>query len=172
MADTIRDKADLLALAVVGVPGGVNAQAIRDMLVSVFGVFGSIIINGGSTTQTLALNTPEVLTEWTADGASDGVSPGYATDRITIDNDGFYKVIFNVSFEGISTAIQTFYLYKGGVKQAVAMQRYTSNNDVGSGGFVIDLALVATDYLEIWVESDKNGDITVVESQFTVNRIG
>lgn len=172
MANTIRNKAGLLNLVQVGVAGGIDAQAIRDILVSVLGVYGSIIINTGSTVQALAAATPEILTEWTADGISDGVTPAFATDKITIDNDGSYQLTFNISFSGISTAIQDFYLYKNGVKQSVGTQRYTSNNDVGSAGFSCQIDLVDTDYLEMWVNSDKAGNITVIESQFTVSRIG
>jgi len=167
---TIRTYAALTALFADNITGDISPQDLRDFLDSQR-VYGSIVFEGNAVTQTLVLNTPEKLTEWTGDGISNGVTPAFASDEITIDNAGIYQVNFQASFQGLSTKIQEFVLRKDAVATAVGCRRYTSATDVGSCSFSCQISLAAAEVLSIWVESTGSGDITVEEAQFTVYRI-
>ena len=172
MADTIRTKTALLALYVIGTAGGITAQRLRDFVVSVMGCYGSIVIQGGSTGQTIAVGTPEKFTEWTADGPANGTTPAFATDEITIDNAGVYEVFFQTSFAGITNCVFEFVLRKDAVIAGPGCQRKTANTDVGSASFQCHITMAAAEVLSIWVEGNVNGSFTAVDTQFTVKRIG
>ena len=179
MADTIRTKTELLALAPIGTAGAISAQDLRDMLVSILGCYGAMGFTNNANTQAIALDTPEVLTGddgasmWVA-GVSDGitVTPALGTQGITIVTAGVYEISLHVSFQGVATKIHEFFLYKDGVTTGVSCRRYTSSNDVGSCSFSAFLTLAAAEVLTIWVEGTGNGNIVIEECQFTVRRIG
>ncbi|RLD03434.1 MAG: hypothetical protein DRI65_12900 [Chloroflexota bacterium] len=173
MADTIRDKAELLALVQVGVAGGIDAQAMRDMLVSVFGVYGSIVVQGGSTAQAFASGVAEVMTEWTGNGTTnDGMTPDYANNKITIDNDGVYKVDFFCSFQGNNPIVNEFELRIDGAATDIGFQRKTSSADVGSGSFSAVVTLGATEELSVWFTGNGVSNFTAVDAALVVTRIG
>lgn len=172
MADTKRTLPELQALLADNTAGDISPQDLRDMLVSIMGVYGSIVITAGVTGQTIASGVAEQMTEWTTDGISSGCTPAFASDQITIDNSGDYEIGFQCGFQGITNCTFEFTLYKNGVTAAVGTQRKTSNADVGSCSFVCQITLAATDVLSIWVEGDQNGTFIVAESQLAVKRIG
>ena len=172
MADTIRTKTALLALYAVGVAGGVSAQDTRDLIASVLGTYGSIRFRGNAVVQAITASTPEVLTEWTGDGLSDGVTVGFATDNMTIVTAGDYEVSFQCSFQGVATKIQEFELRIDGVATGLSTRRYTSSNDVGSCSFRDILTLAAAEVLTVWVEGSGNGNIVVEEGALVVRRVG
>ena len=171
---TIRTKAALDALFADNTSGAISPQDLRDFVDSTMGVYGSILVVDGTTTQAVVATTPEQLTEFLSDGISNGTTPAYTSNQITIDNDGVYDVQFNISFEGIAGAVQEFLLYINAAHPSGAphSMRKTANNDVGFCAFTGQISLSATDVLTVWVESDITGSIKIVESQFLVRRIG
>ena len=169
---TKRTKAALDILFADNSAGAISPEDLRDFLDSIMGVYGSIVIEAGSTGQTIASGVAEQLTEWTADGISNGVTPAFATDQITINHDGDYEIFFQISFQGINGVVFKYTLYKNGSALPPSCQRKTANTDVGSESFLCQIALVATDVLSIWVEGDGSGTFTAVETQFAVRRIG
>ena len=170
---TIRTNAALQTLFADNTSGAISPQDLRDFLDSIMGVYGSVVIVEGSTGQAVSAATVEQLTEWTADGISNGTTPAFATDQITVDNAGDYNVFFQISFNGITGAVFEFHLYKNGspVSPAVGCHRKTANTDVGSASFGCQITLAATDIMSIWVESDGNGTFTAIDCQFTLTRI-
>lgn len=172
MVDTVRTKAALQTLLADNTTGDISPQDLRDMLVSIMGVYGGIHIEGGVTGQAVVAATPELLTEWLANGVADGVTPDFTADNITIDNNGVYQIEFAISLEGIAGAVFEFHLRKNGVDTAHGCQIKTANNDTRSTVFSNQLALVATDVLTIWVESDIGGTFTVNHGDLNVRRIG
>ena len=172
MADVIRTKTELLALAAIGVASGISAQDLRDMLVSILGCYGGIKIVAGSTGQATVAATPEVMTEWTDDGISNGTTPAEASNQITIDNAGDYEVHFDCSFQGVTNSVFQFELYKDGSPTGMASERKAGNTDVGNCGFEDNITLAAAEVLTIWVEGSINGTFTATEAHFKVKRIG
>jgi hypothetical protein len=171
---TIRTHAALTSLFADNITGDISPQDLRDFLDSIMGVYGSINITGGSTGQALGSATPELMTEWTHDGVSNGSTPAFATDNITIDNAGVYEVNFACSFEGLTGSIFQFYLRKNGslTSPAIGVHRKTGNTDVGACGFTGQLTLAAADILTVWVESSGVGSPVWIESNLAVKRIG
>lgn len=172
MADTIKTKAALIIELADNTTGLIDAQVLRDVLVSIMGCYGGVKIEAGSTGQAILSGAAEVMTEWTADGVADGVTPAFASDQITIDNAGVYDIHFDCSFQGITNCTFQFELYKNGSPIGPACERRTTSADVGNCGFDDDLTLAATDVLTIWVEGTQNGTFTATEAHFKVKRIG
>ncbi len=170
--ETIRTKAALLVLLADNTTGDISPLDIRDMLVSLMGVYGGIKVDTGVTGQTLAAAVPEILTEWTGNGISTGATPDYVNDKITVDNAGDYEVFFHASFNGITGAVFHFELYKDGVSAGPACSIKTTNNDTQAASFSDVLTLSPTNRMEIFVTSDTNGTMTLVHSNFGIKRIG
>jgi hypothetical protein len=168
---TIRTNAALQTLFADNITGAISPQDLRDFLDSIMGVYGSIVFEGNAVVQAIIAATPEQLTEWTGNGLSNGTTPAYASDQITIDNTGIYQVAFQASFQGVSTKIQEFELRIDGVVTGVKCRRYTSATDVGSCSFTSQISLTAAEVLSVWVEGTGNGNVTIEEAQLTVVRI-
>lgn len=172
MADTIRTKTALLALYGVGVAGGISAQDLRDAIVSILGCYGSIYFRGNAAVQAIGAATPEQLTEWTGNGQSNGVTPAYASDQITIITTGIYSIRFHCSFQGVAAKIQGFELRIDGAVTGLETRRYTSSNDVGSCSFGDFMSLTAGEVLSVWVEGSGAGNILVEEGSLVIERKG
>jgi len=171
---TIKTKAELTALFADNTTGAISPQDLRDFLDTTMGGYGGISCTDGVTGQALVATTAEQLTEFTENGISNGTTPDYTGNDITIDYAGVYDIQLNVSFEGIAGAVQEFLLYVDGAHPSGAphSMRKTANNDVGFCAFTGQLLLSAAAVLSVWIESDITGSIVLVESQFIVRRIG
>ena len=169
---TIQTKAALTALLADNTSGDISPQDLRDFLDSVMGVYGSIVIEDGSTAQAVVAATPEIVTEWTANGVSNGVTPDETTNKITIDNAGVYQIELHISFQGINNATQEFHLHVNGNDVGPHATRKTGNNDAGGTGFSTQQTLAVDDELTIHIDSDTTGSFTIIEIQFSVRRIG
>lgn len=172
MADTNRSKTDLLALAAIGVAGGISAQDLRDIIESVLGAYGSIHIRAGSTAQAFASGVPEIMTGWTGNGLSNGTTPDEVTNKITVGVSGVYKCKFHCSFQGNNPIINQFRLYVDGVDASTGCHRKTTSTDVGSTGFEDDVALTAGQEVSVWFEGNGNSNFTALEASLLVHRIG
>jgi hypothetical protein len=170
---TIKTHTELTALFADNTSGDISPQDLRDFLDSIMSVYGAIFVSAGVTGQVIASGVPEQLTEWTHDGSANGVTPAFASDQITIDNDGVYAVNFAISFAGITNCVFQFTMYKNGspMSPVLGAQRKTGNTDVGSCGFNCQVSLVDGDIISIWVEGDQNGTFTAVDCQLTIHRI-
>jgi hypothetical protein len=171
---TIRTNAELQVLFADNITGDITPQDLRDFLDSIMGVYGGILLTDGATGQTLATDVPEVLTEWTSNGVSNGLTPGYVQNQIVIDTDGDYEVFFGVSFDGTTGETFGFHLYKNGspLSTTLGCHRKTSSADVGSCSFSGHVTLVDGDILTVWIESDAAGTPVVREAQFLAKRLG
>ena len=168
---TIRTYAELTALFADNVTGDISPQDLRDFLDSQR-VYGSIVIQGGSTAQAFTADTPELMEEWTADGIAVGVTPAYATDKITIDNTGIYLVNFYCSFAGNNPVVNSFELRVDDVATGMQFDRKTSSSDVGSGAFSGIISLTAAEVLTVWFTgSGASSNFTAQEAALSVYRI-
>ena len=167
---TIRTYAELTTLFADNVTGAISPADLRDFLDSQR-VYGSIVIQGGSTAQTFVSTTPELLTEWTADGISNGVTPAFATDKITIDHTGIYSVNFFCSFAGANPVVNSFELRIDDVATGLQFDRKTTSTDIGSGSFSGIISLTAAEVLTVWGTLTGGTSITVQEAALVVHRI-
>lgn len=170
---TIITNAALQTLFADNTTGAISPADLRDFLDSIMGVYGGILITSGVTGQVLVAATPEPMTEWTGDGESNGATPAYLTDNITILHAGVYTVFFQISFEGITGATFDFSVYKNGspLSPVIDCERKTANTDVGSASMSAHLTLAVNDILTIEVESSGGGTMTALDSHFLVQRI-
>lgn len=167
---TIKTYAELTTAFANNTTGAITPSDLRDFLDSQR-VYGSIVTQAGVTSQTFVSTTPELLTEWTADGISNGVTPAFATDKITIDNTGIYKVDFFCSFAGANPVVNSFELRIDGVATGIQFDRKTTSTDIGSGSFTGIISLTAAEVLTVWGTLTGGTTLTVQESALTVYRI-
>ena len=176
MADTAKSVADLQTLLANNTSGAISPQDLRDFLVSALGVYGGISVNGnGTETQSNIGTTPVKLVGFDTDGNANGCTPAQASDQITVDVAGNYRISFHATFSG-DASIYSFRARIDGVEQPFGCGRKIGTaGDVGSTSFEAPgITLAATDVLTIYVESDAaSGDaITLVDSTFSINMVG
>jgi len=168
----IKTKAQLTTAFADNTSGAITPSDLRDFLDTCLGGYGGIKIENNSTGQVLVATTPEILTEWTANGIADGFTPDFANDKITVLNAGDYSVDFHASIDGITGATFHFHLYKNGSDIGPACKIKTANTDSQSSSFGDQLTLAANDVLTIWIESDANGTIVTNHANLKIKRIG
>lgn len=184
MADTIRTRAEVLAILTDADGGGrggsacstrdIHPQGLRDAIVSLFGVYGAIYCQDAAVGQTGVTTTPELLTEWTGNGLSSGTTPDYVNDKITVDNDGIYLVFAQLSFGGdAAPTTWQFHIRVDAVESAYGVHRKTSTTDVGACSIVGLLSLSATEEVTIYVESaaGAGAGLTLVDAQLVLLRV-
>lgn len=116
MADTQRDLAALQALLADNTSGDISPQDVRDMLVTVLGVYGEMLITDGATAQSSLSGTPAKMTGWDTDGVNNGVTPDSTTDNdLTITVTGKYLIWCNFSFTPDASEDYFFEIYVDGV---------------------------------------------------------
>ena len=174
MADTIRTRAALLALLTDNITGNISAQDMRDVLVSLFGVYGMISTQDGSTAQN-SITSFVKLANWTHSGPSLGLTPAHASGQIMVDaeSDGLFLALFQCSFMG-SPNNTTFglHLFVDGVDSEFGTHRRISSNDTGSAsGFGI-LTLTGSQVVDLRVEASQAAAITVSDAQLALVRLG
>lgn len=175
MPDTRRDRAAILALFADNSTQDISAQDLRDYVVTVMGGYAEIRVDDGAASQTGVI-TPEILTGWATNGPSNGLTADQANNKITIDVDGLYMVWFQASFSGTGNATMQFHVRvdSGGgyVEQGQGCHRKMSaGGDVGSCSFVALLNLSAADDVAIYVESDTNSTVTLLDAQMVIKQI-
>lgn len=174
MADTIRTRAALLTLLADNVTGDISAQDLRDMLVTLFGVYGEILVFGGSTAQTGIGTSFTKMTGFAADGDSVGMTPAHASDQITADNAGVYCVIFSCSFSGSVNATFTFEIQVDGVTKSNggAERKLSSGGDVGDVSLNAIITLAAAEVVIIAVKADgASKEITPTYASLTMKKL-
>jgi hypothetical protein len=80
MADTIRDRAAVIALLADNTSGDISPQDLRDFLVSTWGLYGALSFYNKSATQSLN-TTPATIVAFDTTGGSDGTSVSTGSPR-------------------------------------------------------------------------------------------
>ena len=174
MVDTIRDKSTLLTLLADNVNGDISAQDVRDMLVSLHGVYGAIYVTGGVTEQTGISGTPVKITGFAADGISSGTTPAHANDQITVGVAGDYKISAQLSFSGSASKTFLFEIRVDDITTVYTFERKLgAGGDIGSGSMVGLLTLAANAVVSVYVSSSDGGtSITIGDGQLIVEKVG
>jgi len=173
MADTIRARTDLLTALADNATGQISAQDMRDVLVSVHGVYGMLHVEDASTPQTGLNGTPQKLTAFVVEGPSSGVTCDATNDKLTVGTAGVYLCMLQLSFSGTISASIEGHIYKGGVDTGLGFHRKMgTGGDQGSASCIGLVTCAASDVLEIYVTSDGSNDsVTVIDGQFAVVRV-
>ncbi len=162
MADIFRTKAELLTLFADNTSGDISEQDLRDFVMSALGGLGSIVVTGGTTTQTVSA-TPVAVANWSADGINSDVITDYTTGEITIGTTGAYAVFCDLCFEGDGNDTYYFvpYIDTGSGFVDSGAQRLVCTIDAGGhiahAGMHGQLALNAGDVIKLYVWSTTGG---------------
>ena len=178
MAETIRSKADLIALFPDNSTGSIDEQGIRDLVASMYADYGGMHITAGATPQAVTA-TPTQMLNWVSNSVALGVVPDFANNEITINTDGVYEGQGMFMFSG--TANKTYYMALyidsgSGYVDPLApriLRKLGTSGDVGSAGMTVQAQLSSGDKVTAFVWSSDGGtSITFHEANFSMKRIG
>jgi len=173
MADTIRSKTDFLALVADNTTRDISAQDLRDCLVSIHGVYGSIITDTAGAAQTLVAATPEILEFAANGGVAAGVTETAASNYIVVGTAGVYMCHANLSISSdTANVVHQFHIAKNGTDVGSgAVVETLIAGDQGTASLVALVSCAANDQISVNVEADKNSDVTLEEGDLIVHRI-
>lgn len=134
--------------------------------------YGSLVsIDTDSVSISTIGTTAKKLEAFSSNGDSSGTTPDYTSDDITIDTDGYYIISFSITLATVAAGdagLYTFHLRKNAGEQGAACQvELSGSSDTTTVGFTTSAALVDTDVLTIYVESDNGGDTDDISVPFT-----
>jgi len=178
MADTVRNRADLLALFGDNTTGDCTPQRLRDGIVSILGVAAQLYATGASTGQTMG-TSPTTL-DWGmtggADGLEDNANADKANDKIAIGTygAGWYLALLTLSFSGTASTTFTIKLAVGGTPAGAV----TCKAKLDAAGSVLNVAasgivnLADGDNVTVQVTADgATKTFTLEEGGLTLRRI-
>jgi len=158
--------------------GGASFKAtLANIIASAAHTYGMLSVQGGSTSQDNIDTTPILMTQWTTDGLSNGMTVAHAADTIVATIAGKYSVDCSFSFSGTNgaTVILEIYVYDdSGTSWAGSgfkMERKLGSVDVGSSSLNGLVTLAVDDKVAIYIASGATDDVTVKEAQMIVKRI-
>lgn len=140
-------------------------------------MYGSIKVDGGSTSQDNIGTTPVKLTAFDANGNNNGITPDHTDDDLTVLVAGEYEPLANFSFTATLSTKWTLTVFKNAATTGIAATGETDavpsaiNVALGLGR---SLNLLANDVLTIYVNSDDGAslaDITIVDGAFSLKSI-
>lgn len=131
--------------------------------------YGGLYVSGGVAVQALGAATPEDLTLLVTEANAYNVTPDGALGTLTVEESGLWYFSFHALYDhSITPSTVTMTLAVDTVAGPYTMTRDDSNLIVLAG----TLNLVAGSVLSIQVEAADAGDLTVIDGQFTIHRIG
>ncbi len=175
MVDTIRERSAILALLPDNTSGEISPQDLRDMVVSVWGVYGGMAFYNNSSTQ--SFNTSQTtLARFDISLGGVGTTIDLPNDRITFDTGGVYLLNFQMTVAAMNPG--TKYSFHAaingtrvnGLSTAVCSQ---SASDIFSCSICGLITVTSTQILTILGESDAGGgqNITAQHGQLSVRRV-
>lgn len=174
MAETQRSLADLLALLADNTSQDISPQDLRDMLISIMGVYGELWTAGRSTGTTIGTSFIK-LDNWENNGAAKKVTVDSANNKMSIQIAGLYRVSATFSVNTDTDDTFRVSLFKEGAEQQnVTWQRALSSalniTDADARGFV---TCAVDDELDFRAKGkNTGGDLTFVDANFTVRLMG
>jgi len=179
MADTIRSKADLVALLPDNTTNLISPQDVRDFLISVLDVQAGL---QETTTRTVTGNeAPAAFNSTSLSGLanmainSSGFSTTLASGTITAPVDGVYTVHLDLLLAPTDTQAYDFYVYLNGspVSGLVWGFTLTGSGDRESLSVHVPLDLSANDDIQIYYGAGvDSSDFQVLKFFFWLERIG
>lgn len=174
MADTIRDRSALIALLADNSAGDISAQDVRDVLISVHGVYGDLRVEGGATAQTGIGTSQTKMTGWDTDGESAGTTLDSTTDDdIAVGTAGVYRIAFHITLDGSASEVFTFEIAKGGVGTGIKCEaEINSTPDQATASCEGFVSCAASDLITVLVNAGAaSKEITPIEAQLVVQRV-
>lgn len=174
MADTPRTRTTLQTTLADNTSGDISPQDLRDMLVSIMGIYGQLYTHDGSSGQSVGA-TPEDL-EWSAVQVEDAIDADAAAESITIGagHDGVYLALAQFSFSGTaSTTFQLHLAVDGSEESAIGCKvKLDSSGNVTSCSFCGLVELASGEEVTVTVEADgASKTFTLVHGQLVLKRV-
>lgn len=134
---------------------------------------GIMSAQSGVTSEVTVDATPRKITAWNTDGLSKNMAVDSTTGNdITVEVDGVYLVVANISFSGSSGDNFHFEIYKNGSPTGFSTSRKLgTGGDVGAAPILGIVSLVATDTVSIFQSSSDGNAMTIEEAQLSLIRI-
>jgi len=129
--------------------------------------YGEIYAHEGSATQELTTTgTYYQITQFTANGDSNGVTADHTGDDLTILYGGTYLVTVSISFNGTANSTYHCSIHVDGVEQEDLEldRRLGAGGDTGNAGITGLLVLASDEVVDLRCEGDSNGDDIAVTS--------
>ncbi len=175
MADEIKTRAELLALLDDSTRGGANQpQVLRDLLLTVHGIYAGLLIFNSSIPQTGITTVPTRLLNWSDVDESDGVVAFAADDEVRLESEGIYVIFFQCCFRDSNNVEYEFRLRQNNVNTPFRTGRKLAANDLGSCSLFGLVLGAAGDTLSIDINSNMGGggaEIIVEQAQLLTLRI-
>lgn len=174
MADTKRTRSQILALMADNTTGEISPQDLRDMLVSLFGVYGSIKAVDNAVVQAMTAATPAKLVNHTTNGLAVGTTPDYANSQIALPNGGTYGLFAQASIKSsvAGVALNGRLAIDGSAIDGRFDMELVNADEVASGFCLDVVAVTAAQVLSLRVETDKITNLTRTNGQLMAVRIG
>lgn len=174
MADTIRDRAAIIALFPDNTSGEISPQDERDLIVSAWGVYGAISFYNKSSTQSLN-TTAATIVAFDTTGGSDGTTVSTGSHNITVLTGGVYYVEAHMTVTGFNSGtLYSFHLAKNGTRigGATSSIKTTDTSDYKVVSMALTVSLATNDVITVSGESDAGGGQTIipVHGQLLVKR--
>jgi len=174
MADSKRTRAQLLALLVDNSTGEISPQDMRDLVVSLFGVYGSIKAVDNAVVQAMTAATPAKVTNYTKNGLAVGTTPDYANNQIALPNGGTYLLYAQASIKSsvADVALNGRLAIDGSAIDGRFDMELVNADEVASGLCLDVIAITAAQVLSLRIETDKITNLTMTNGQLMACRIG
>lgn len=168
MSDTEKSLADLVIDLASNGAGAIDAQALRNFLVSAFGSYGSVYLDAGTGTQTLTnADTAYAMAQLTSVGPSASVTA--LTSSITVGPAGVYDVDCRCEF--IGAAGKTYTLTAGA--GLISAAKVNASAERAALQFRGQVTLAANAALSLTIACDAAGQTFAVKAgHWSVKRIG
>lgn len=174
MADTIRDRAAIIALLADNTSGDISPQDLRDFTVSTWGVYGGLSFYNKSATQSLN-TTAATIVAYDTTGGADGTTVSTGSHNITVLSAGVWTVEAHMTLTAFNSGtLYSFHIAKNGtrISGATASLKTTDTTSYQNISIALTVSLVNTDIITVQGESDSGGGQTVipVHGQLLVKR--
>ena len=170
MADTVKTRAELITLLADNVSGDISPQIIRDMLVSIFGVWSGLYVADGAVAQTGITTTPVKMSGFTNNVIGvGGMTPDHTDDSIAVPVDGNYLFLAHISSSGSLNQVFEIHVAIDDVETPFGTHRkWSSGGDEGSVFIIAPLEVMsATEKVTLQVNTTPSGtgEMTPIDMQ-------
>jgi hypothetical protein len=171
MAETIRDRATILANFADNISGNISPEELRDFVVSAHGVYGGLYLSNNTVPQAINATPSDVI--FGANFSSDGVSPNFTLGRITLNAaQGVYFATFSGSFTVSAAADVAFRCALDGISVVGSIvDVYNNATDLSNISLSAIFTSSASQQLSITTSCAASVDLTLKNAQFIVKRI-
>jgi len=170
MAETIKERAELLVQYPDNITQDISAQDLRDLVVSI-DLYAEIFRSG---TGNQNLGGMGAVLQWDANGQSFEVTPNMASNRIDIVHNGLYDVRFegSVEIEKLIDFVTFIRVNSVNIREIGTLAVKDDSHKVSFSLGAL-LTLTASDQVEIFVDPSAAGaDFDMrIGSRFTVKRM-